>query len=69
MIFQTKTPYEVPNNGITQREKRIELNIHISACIPYSDSDETFDYFNIQNSWLSQNQKNFYLSKKSLVLI
>jgi len=28
-------PYEVPNDVITYDEKRIELNILISACMPY----------------------------------
>jgi len=29
-------PYEVPNDVIMLHEKRIELNILITACMPYS---------------------------------
>jgi len=32
MIFHTKMPYKVPNDVIMWHEKRIKLNILISAC-------------------------------------
>jgi len=36
MIVHTKMPYEVPNDVIMYNEKRIEWNMLISACMPYS---------------------------------
>jgi len=36
MIVHTKMPYEVPHDVIMYHEKRIEWNILISACMPYT---------------------------------
>jgi len=45
MIFQTKMPYEVPNDVIMQHQKRIKFNILISACTPNANSHSSFSSF------------------------
>jgi len=56
MIVHTKMSYEVPNDVIMYHEKRIEWNILISDCMPYTASYDVcnrvaicwINYFNVE---------------------